>query len=404
MQPQSTAPTPTGPLSYCRTTLPRQVAPDHTNAFKPFEGLLEHHEDRLTRAALLVMKLVPLAREAFLRLAHPSTDDQRGESVLALPGLSGVRTQTPATLRELGPRPSGATTGSKRLTSVFLTPDHHRVLSIEEVHERVGHRARVDGLLQFGDELVVVVESKLDEDVPDTQACYLDIDDEEVGETRTSHVSWHKLLEAWLQLSEAELLSPAERGLLDDFWVFVEGELRYENLLPFTTLSKAGDNHHRRLRRLRGVLSEAADVDAARTGDRVDIDLSQCQPPPRTASIAALYIGDEVTGEKLSLSLWPGFRTGEARCRTRYPLPAGRLRCAPLSGMPSARMRVGARRRSPRATTPTAPTWRPPIGRTLLRRSGKRAAGLPSDLGRRHSRRWRGDAATRSRRTAWPGG
>lgn len=40
----------------------------HLSIFRPYERDAKH-EDQLTRAALIVMKLVPLAHEAFLHLA-----------------------------------------------------------------------------------------------------------------------------------------------------------------------------------------------------------------------------------------------------------------------------------------------------------------------------------------------
>lgn len=282
------------------------MALDHINVFRPFEGLAAHHEDRLTRAALIVMKLIPLARDAFLCLA--------GETGVGwLPPLSRVRTQQ-TTLRHRGQleeRESGT-----KLLSVFLTPAESQQMSIAEVGQRTGGM-RLDGVLEFGDDLLVVIESKLDEGVPDAQACYLDIEGVEVSETRTEHVSWHALLASWQELSEVEVLAPVERDLLDDFWQFVESERRFDDLLPFTTLRKAGGNKRRQLRRLRGVLSDASGLEAGYAldagGSRVDVDLSTLTPPARTAGIAALRVRGRGDSRSIVLTLWPGYRTGESR-------------------------------------------------------------------------------------------
>lgn len=282
------------------------MALDHVNTFRPFEGLLDHHEDRLTRAALIVMKLVPLARDGFLRLA--------GEAGVGwLPPLSRVRTQQ-TTLRDRGQferRESGP-----RLVSVFLTPDEPQQMSSAEVGQRASGM-RLDGVLEFGDDLLVVIESKLDEGVPDAQACYLDIAGVEVSETRTEHVAWHALLASWQQLSEAEVLVPAERDLLDDFWQFVESERRFDDLLPFTTLRKAGENRRRQLRRLRRVLSDASGLQAGYAvdagGSRVDINLSVLAPPARTARVAAVRVRGREDSRSVVLTVWPGYRTGESR-------------------------------------------------------------------------------------------
>ncbi len=285
------------------------MTPDHVSVFEPFRDLLEEHEDRLTRAALIVLKLVPLARASFLRSV--------GEDLWALPGPLQVRTQR-ITLCEHDSAQASESTEDPRLTSVFLTPDDPRILSREEVRERETGGQRLDGVLEFGDELIVVLESKLDEHVPDRQACYLDIGGS-VRKTRTEHVAWHHLLEAWQQLSEADVLSPAEHEVLGDFWRYVEERPRWENLLPFTTLAKAEDNRHRRLRRLRKVLGDATGLEAAREGDRVRVSFSALDPPARRASVAALKIVGEDGREELALSLWPGFKTHEARALFERP-------------------------------------------------------------------------------------
>ncbi len=41
----------------------------HLSIFRPYQHMAAGHEDQLTRAALITMQLVPLAHEAFLRLA-----------------------------------------------------------------------------------------------------------------------------------------------------------------------------------------------------------------------------------------------------------------------------------------------------------------------------------------------
>ena len=100
---------------------------------------------------MIVMRAVPLARDALLgrigalpsaRLPAPEMDMQvRDVLKSAVPGEEE--------------RPS-----LRELISVFLTPDVGRDLSAAEIRERASEQ-RLDGVLPFGGELVVVIESKV---------------------------------------------------------------------------------------------------------------------------------------------------------------------------------------------------------------------------------------------------
>lgn len=131
----------------------------HLSVFLPYERP-PHHEDQLTRAAMIVIRAIPLARDALLarigarpsaRLPEPELDMQ-ARHVLESPALSGTD----------GP-------SLHQLISVFLSPDDGRDQSAAEIRERIGEQ-RLDGVLRFGDELVVVIESKVVGEAPSDQA------------------------------------------------------------------------------------------------------------------------------------------------------------------------------------------------------------------------------------------
>jgi hypothetical protein len=114
----------------------------HLNVFLPYERP-PHHEDQLTRAAMIVMRALPLARDALLarigalpsaRLPEPELDIQT-RHVLKPPAL-------------------GEADGLSlhQLISVFLSPDEGLDLPQAEIAERVREQ-RLDGVLRFGDEL-----------------------------------------------------------------------------------------------------------------------------------------------------------------------------------------------------------------------------------------------------------
>jgi hypothetical protein len=281
----------------------------HLNVFLPYERP-PHHEDQLTRAAMIVMRALPLARDAFLarvgalpsaRLPEPELDMQ-ARHVLNSPAL---------TLSEAG-GPS-----LHELISVFLSPDEGLDLSTAEIQERVREQ-RLDGVLRFGDELVVVIESKTVGHAPSDQAKQLRLRGVEVHEQKVVPVGWHELLEDWWTLLERGLLAPAERVLMEDLIALVEEHLAH--LLPFTTLERAGDHSLRRQRRLMALLREATgipDVEAERPGTGAAVMLDVAIGTKSTKRIDL-----QQRGESLALCTWPAelkpqaealYRTGRAR-------------------------------------------------------------------------------------------
>lgn len=204
----------------------------HLNVYIPYSSLSETHEDQLTRAAVIIMRAVPLARDAVLarlkappsaRLPEPEFDIQTG-TVVALPELETEDEDL----------------AIDELISVFLSPDVALDLSEKELAEREDHGQRLDGVLRFGHELVIVIESKIVGKAPRDQAEQLNLDGVEVDKNRVVPLGWHEVFGDWWALLERGLLTPSERILLEDLVAYTEES--FPNLLPFRTLALAGDN------------------------------------------------------------------------------------------------------------------------------------------------------------------
>ena len=157
----------------------------HNNLFRAFASRPDHHEDPLSRAAVLVMRLVPLAYQCFLDLATRDDPGSR-ESLATLPrGEFSVQRE-----------PAGDS--AERLLSVFLTPqgggapDHP--VPVELGRRRGNRGARHDGFIQHEGELIVVIEAKRHDEQGWHQAQYpgeLDVD--RAGVVR--FVSWTELVD-----------------------------------------------------------------------------------------------------------------------------------------------------------------------------------------------------------------
>jgi len=149
----------------------------HLNVYTPYGSLPETHEDHLTRAAVIVMRAIPLARDAVLarlkappsaRLPEPEFDIQTGR-VVELPA-SESEDEAP----EIG-----------ELISVLLSPDVALDLSEIELAEREDREQRLDGVLRFGHELVIVIESKIVGKAPRDQAEHVNLHGVEAARRRS---------------------------------------------------------------------------------------------------------------------------------------------------------------------------------------------------------------------------
>nr|WP_090341726.1 hypothetical protein [Mycolicibacterium malmesburyense]CRL71783.1 appr-1-p processing domain-containing protein [Mycolicibacterium malmesburyense] len=262
----------------------------HLSIFRPYDRDAKH-EDQLTRAALIVMKLVPLARDAFLALCHcgqlsslpkPQFAMQTGKLVPL-----GIETEE----HEV-----------EELVSVLLGP--HEDFEAQEPNLAATRKARYDGVIQYGSSLVVVIESKLYATATQ-QHVEINTGGLMPKTSRISPVRWQDLLDRWWNLLELGVLGPAESDVLNDF--FDNAEENFSDLLPYTDLERCADNPGRRVRRLRTILERAtgfsADVRDALGHAGVKFPGDHVIAFDR----ASLY----VHGTDIVLSFWPAELAGQ---------------------------------------------------------------------------------------------
>ncbi len=271
--------------------LPHAQANPHLNVFEPYRELASHHEDQLTRAAMIVLRMVPLARETLLRAIGEGSQSGLPECSLDMQATQVVAPDA------AGGEPAPA---RGRLVSVFLTPDIEPFALAEQVSE-TDRGQRFDGVLRFDPELVVVVESKVCARWARRdghRAAQLNLGGARFGEQRTCLLPWHDLLESWMRLVELDVLSPAERELIGDMLDYAHRD--FAHLLPFGSLRRAGNDPTRRHRRLRSLLAQATGV-APERGQLVHVRLDNALGVVSFQRAALALEGDE-----LLLHVWPG--------------------------------------------------------------------------------------------------
>lgn len=254
----------------------------HLSIFRPYNRD-PWHEDQLTRAALIVMRLVPLAHEAFLGLV--------GKGRLSTLPSPEFDMQTEDLV------PPATDDGSQEVeefVSVLLSPDENfKRPATVEVSAR---RARYDGVIQYGPKLLVAIESKLVEGVGDEQATEINPKNLKWGSTKLILVKWHDLLDQWWNLAELGILNPTEAAVLADFFDF--SETNFGDLLPFTDLGRTRANTKRQVRRLCLLFEYATGIDAKASNRRATIKF----PGQLTAMDRA---GLWVEADAVHLAVWP---------------------------------------------------------------------------------------------------
>lgn len=273
----------------------------HLNVFAPYSRA-GHHEDQLTRALLITLETVPSMRDAFLSRIGEMASGR-------LPQLE-VDMQTP---NIAVPSPDGGEVTVDRLVSVFVSPDLARDFTEKELVEREREQ-RLDGVLRFGSELIVVIECKLYPKHPDEQAWKLKLRGLGVAEDKIEilPLAWHDLLEDALRLIDQSALGPAELKLVDDLISLVEGH--HPDILPFRTLGMAGENDLRVSRRLESLLRKATGLDSHRANYGAQWADTSIDSKYRSESFDRFGLFRiSKDSESLNLAVWPAEKIGQAR-------------------------------------------------------------------------------------------
>jgi hypothetical protein len=267
------------------------VERDALNFFEPFERLPPNHENQLTRALLLVLRLSPIAHESWLTRAAP------GRRLHELP-VPGFNTQRRAV------RVGGDAEDQVPLVSVFLAPNEPLG---QDVIVTASDRLQVlDAVIEYGDALVMVIENKVAE-ASDAQARELNVTGAGVliaSEQERQVVTWPEVIGDITGIVERGLAGGAERTILEDFLAYVEDH--FAELGPYRTLGLCAGNEFRTGRRLRGLLGEAAGQEGRIDKWGPTIKLAEL---PGTASRAYLFS----TKGGIEVSVYPADTLSQAR-------------------------------------------------------------------------------------------
>jgi hypothetical protein len=235
-----------------------------------------------------------------------------GERLTSLPSAR-FRTQQSQLVKARGVGAS-AEEDTIRGLSVWLAPDPGRQHAAVTATER---RQILDGIIEYGDELVVAIENKIRSGVVSGQPTSINIGDAAVEfDPRVRTVAWQELLEAFADISLRGLVTGPEQKLLDDFLDFAEHH--FPQVGPYSTLRRAAAAPARVARRLDAVLAAATGIEERARQDSVSRRLPPAQDGlPRTLEMVFLDQNPE-TGD-VRLRFYPGDTLTQAKALYARP-------------------------------------------------------------------------------------
>lgn len=281
----------------------RRCSLDHINFFHPYD-CEPYHENSLTRAYLVLLRLVPAVHRAFLNLIAKSRSAPRAR----LPNASEhpkaiVETQKGKIARKKG-----------RLLSVLITDEH---LSREARVTNTNRKSVLDGVLYYPKEWIFIIENKPDNrDVWERQLSSPLPRGHSINfEKKNVQLRWRDIISDLSDHLRSGRLKYTELTLVNNFLEYVLEH--FETLIPYDSFKVCGNARSPFEKRCQQVMQEA-------TGT-LDLDDHDSTPCMRFAGAAVQIFlkpyqreeDDSGKIEGVELELWPG-DTG-AMAKILYP-------------------------------------------------------------------------------------
>jgi hypothetical protein len=261
------------------------------NFFFPYESAPAWHENQLTRALLVLLRYSPMAHQVWLRMVAPK------RSLQDLPKAEFATQRQKVFESGVNAADGEAVTG----ISVWLAPDAAPISEAMTPSERL---QVLDGIITYGDTLVVVIENKIRIGGVTEQPHRINLHGAPVvWNDVPSSVDWQTLLAAFSDLVERSLVSGAEQLLITDFLELVEAY--FPRIGPYSTLARCGSQSFRLERRLDAVLGKAIHTPDGQELGRRDIS--------GTGKIAMAYLVYSPKESTVCLRIYPGDTLGQAR-------------------------------------------------------------------------------------------
>ncbi len=271
---------------------------NHLNYFEPYNGQEPYHEDQLTRAFLVVLRMVPLVQTTFIDLIRSYQICKKHKRVL--PTL----TEPQMKLDNIQTQVTSINDSQGYLVSLLMT---NKNWTSEIQIENVDRSARYDGVIYFDSDpkWILVIENKpWSKNVWKEQLNPNIAEDSEIKIVKKPvGIDWKEVIERLSALLQKQLVHGAEALLLEDFISFVDKHFSYLN--PFSTFSICKDDQYLINRRCVRILDSIGDVQGQH------IELGSNDLPARR-----IYLGikrEQDNNWCIELKIHPGDTVTQAR-------------------------------------------------------------------------------------------
>ena len=272
------------------------------NYYNFFKNKPEDAEDRLTRAFLILVRLIPPVQAAFIEAVREKQRAQ-GDGTLVPAravtgtGVAGIWSQTGKLHADEG-----------HVLSILLT--NHPWKPQRPIQSST-RSAVYDGVVHYGDEWIFAIENKPYGDVregqlhPNTEdASTLHVD------PRPVVIVWKDLIRHLHALGESGWLDYTQQRLVDDFLQYVQDD--FPAIDPYPTLAHCGDDLGKLNRRCESLMQELAPGRPnTHRGSWAYIDASELGGAERV--IVAAKVRDLETEWIIDLMIYPGDTVSQAR-------------------------------------------------------------------------------------------
>ena len=208
---------------------------NHLNYFEPYKGKEPYHEDQLTRAFLVILRMIPLVQTTFIDLIRSYQILKKHNRIL--PAL----TEPLMRLDNIETQKTSITDSQGYLVSLLMT---NKNWTPETVIENADRGARYDGVIYFDSDpkWILVIENKpWSENVWEEQLKPNISKDSKIEIVEDLVViDWKKVIERLSALLQKQLVHGAEALLIEDFMSFVDKYFSYLN--PFSKFSICKDD------------------------------------------------------------------------------------------------------------------------------------------------------------------
>lgn len=222
---------------------------DHLNYFFPYERKDAHHEDQLTRAFLVILKMVPFIQHMFIEMIREKMFEKNVNPENIVPSL----VNTEHRIERIETQVKKISQDSGKLISILISDDEF--ITDHKVHNSE-RDAVYDGVIYYKPDFIFIIENKPNKNQVRVEQLNpsLPADTQIVIEETPICLSWRSIIERINRLLEKDLVTGAEAVLLSDFLRFIDKNFEFLN--PYTTLSVCKDNEYLLKQRCISIMAE----------------------------------------------------------------------------------------------------------------------------------------------------